>query len=275
MSLEIYRAITNLRMVLDSETDADSPDNETTYKALREMIEILYQLMVDTGDSGTVTTIAETVLTDSGASFDTDEHNGRTLLMCSGDAKGNFYTIDDTASTTLTCTGDTLVSDGVAIGDDYKVLYDIKTNSDGHDHDGVNSKSAILADDVVTLEKVQHGSIMLPLHMPESDTELTTTSASWATVQKMLIYIPTGATVITMASRQYHSTGNTDMRCRFNVEDVGNSTMNADNNLSYDWYTNATLDVSAVSGWKDLTVEIELDGATGTGYLQGFSLIWE
>jgi len=140
MAASIFRAITNLRMVLDTETDADSPHNETTYAALREMAEMLFKLAFSTGETGTVTTIAETILTDSAQAWTIDEHIGRTLLITSGLAKGSFYTIDDNAATTLTLTGDTLVSDGVVITDDYEILFDIKTNSDGHDHDGVNSK---------------------------------------------------------------------------------------------------------------------------------------
>jgi len=150
MALEIFRAISNLRMVLDSETDADSPDNETTYKAMREMIEILFQLMLDTGVSGTATSDPPDDTTgyfyDTNESWTDDLHNGRTLVICSGNAKGNFYTIDDTddANARLVCTGDNLYSDGVRSGDDYKILYDIKTNTDGHNHDGINSPTATI-----------------------------------------------------------------------------------------------------------------------------------
>lgn len=160
MALEIFRAISNLRLVLDSETDADSPDNETTRLALREMVEILFQLMLDTGDSGTATEDpTETTLTDSGAAYDVDEHNGRTLVMCSGNAKGNFYTIDDTTATTIVCTGDTLLADGVRSGDDYKILYDIKTHGSGHTHDGVNAASATVADNQITQAKMYDSAI--------------------------------------------------------------------------------------------------------------------
>jgi len=152
MAASIFRAITNLRMVLDTETDADSPHNETTYAALREMAEMLFKLAFSTGETGTVTTIAETILTDSARAWTIDEHIGRTLLMTSGAAKGNFYTIDDNAATTLTLTGDTLVSDGVVITDDYEILFDIKTNSDGHDHDAVNSKKISASIDVGALD---------------------------------------------------------------------------------------------------------------------------
>ena len=42
MAHEIFRAISNLRLVLDTEVDADSPDNETTYKAVKEMIDTVH-----------------------------------------------------------------------------------------------------------------------------------------------------------------------------------------------------------------------------------------
>lgn len=145
MAAEIFTALSNLRMVLETETDADSPDNETTYGAIREAIECILMLAFDTGDSGSATSNppddSTGVLTDSGASYGVDDHNLRTLLITSGDAKGNFYTIDDTTATTIVCTGDNLYSDGVRSGDDYKVLFDLKANSDGHDHDGVNSRA--------------------------------------------------------------------------------------------------------------------------------------
>ena len=160
MALEIFRAISNLRLVLETETDYDSPDNELTYKAIREMIEILYQLTLDTGDSGTATgNPTETTLTDYFKSYSVDEHNGRTLVICSGNAKGNFYTIDDTTATTIVCTGDTLLSDGVLSGDDYKILYDIKTHTSGHNHNGVNSASATVADGQITAAKLASSAV--------------------------------------------------------------------------------------------------------------------
>jgi len=160
MALEIFRAISNLRLVLETETDYDSPDNELTYKAIREMIEILYQLTLDTGDSGTATgNPTETTLTDYFKSYSVDEHNGRTLVICSGNAKGNFYTIDDTTATTIVCTGDTLLADGVLSGDDYKILYDIKTHTSGHNHNGVNSASATVADGQITAAKLASSAV--------------------------------------------------------------------------------------------------------------------
>ncbi len=152
MAAEIFKAISNLRMVLDTETDADSPDNETTYGAIRTRLEYLIQILLGTGDDGTATADPPNdtsgVLTDAAGGYGVDEHNGRTLLMTSGLAKGFFYTIDDTTATQLICTGDNLYADGVRDTDDYIVLYDIKTHI-GHTHNAIDSPSVVLANDSV------------------------------------------------------------------------------------------------------------------------------
>ena len=164
MAAEIFKILSNLRMVLDSETDADSPDNETTYPAIRQMIEMLFTLCF--GEAvGSLTSDppddATGYLIDTAGGFTTDEHNGRTALFTSGDGKGLFYTIDDTvaASNRCECTGDNLYADGIRSGDDYVILYDIKNNADGHDHDGINSKSAILADLSIATAKYANASV--------------------------------------------------------------------------------------------------------------------
>ena len=135
------------RLLLSTEDDADSPLAEELTQTLREILVGLLILMLDTGQSGSATSDppndATGVLTDTGAAYSIDEHNGRTLLMTSGTAKGLIYTIDDTTATTIVCTGDNLYSDGVRSADTYKIIYDLKVNLDGHDHDGVNSKQFV------------------------------------------------------------------------------------------------------------------------------------
>lgn len=161
--MSFWTAISQLRTILATETDYDSPVSEELLEQIRETIEALFMLLFDTGDSGTATSDPPDdttgVLTDSAGGYSTNEHNVRTLLMISGNAIGNMYTIDDTTATTLICTGDNLYSDGVRSGDSYKVLYDIKVNPDGHDHDGVNSKSAVLADNVITQAKMNNSAV--------------------------------------------------------------------------------------------------------------------
>lgn len=135
-----FFSLAALRMVLDTETDADSPGSEELLSQIRENFEALMMLLLDTGITTTCTGISETVFTDSGSPFANVEV-GMTLLITSGVAKGKIYTIDATNNTTtVTCTGDTLSSDGVVATDTAKVLYDLKVNTDGHDHDGVNAK---------------------------------------------------------------------------------------------------------------------------------------
>ncbi len=163
MAAEIFTALSNLRMILDTETDADSPITETLKDAIRYAIECMLMLSFSTGDDGSATSDPPDdttgVLTDTGAAYDADEHNQRTLLMTSGAAKGNFYTIDDTTATTLVCSGDNLYADGVRSGDTYIVLYDIKGASGSiHDHDALNSPRVVLADAQVTQAKLKTSS---------------------------------------------------------------------------------------------------------------------
>lgn len=161
--MSFWSSISQLRTILTGETDYDSPNSEELNEQVRENIETLFMLLFDTGDSGTATSDPPDdttgVLTDSAGGYSTDEHNSRTLLMTSGEAIGNMYTIDDTTATTLVCTGDNLYADGVRSADSYKVLYDVKVNADGHDHDGLNSKSAVLANDVITQAKMANSAI--------------------------------------------------------------------------------------------------------------------
>jgi len=138
-------SIAALRAILATETDADSPGSQELMDQIRENIEALLLLCFADGFTGTCTVIAEAVLTHADAAQVADEHDGRTLLITSGDAIGNMYTIDDTAAQTITCTGDTMATDGVAKDDTFAILYDMKTNTDGHDHDGVNSKELGIA----------------------------------------------------------------------------------------------------------------------------------
>jgi len=140
-----FFSIAGLRTILTTETDADSPGSQELLDQIRENLEALLLLGFADGFTGTVTVIAEVTLTHAGAAQTVDEHNGRTLLITSGGAIGNMYTIDDTTAQTLVCTGDTLVTDGVAVGDTFAVLYDVKNNLDGHDHNGVNSKELGIA----------------------------------------------------------------------------------------------------------------------------------
>jgi len=160
MAGDIFKGISELRMVLDTETDHASPDNETTYSAIRKAIESLFLLLLSTGATGTLTSDPTDDTTgdaiDTGAGFTDDLHNGRTILFTDGLAIGEMFTIDDTvaADNAVYCTGDNLYDAGARSGDEYVILYDILVNTDGHDHDNVNSPSVVLADGQVTQAKL-------------------------------------------------------------------------------------------------------------------------
>ncbi|MHA2070055.1 MAG: hypothetical protein ACXABY_37290 [Candidatus Thorarchaeota archaeon] len=153
-------SIAALRTILATETDFDSGGSEELLSQIRENWEALTMLAFDTGITTTSTTIAETIWTDTGSPFANVEV-GMTLLITSGVAIGNTYTIDATnGTTTVTCTGDTLVTDGVIVTDTAKVMYDLKVNTDGHDHDGVNAKKvAAIADNAVDLAAMADNAI--------------------------------------------------------------------------------------------------------------------
>jgi len=191
MAAEIFTAISALRMVLNSETDADSPDNETTFAAIRVAIESLFLILLGTGFDGTVSGISTTTITHAESAQVVDVHNGRTTLMTSGACKGNFYTIDDGAAQTLIHTGDDLEADGVAIGDTFQVLYDIKANLDGHDHDTVNAKGIVLGNDTVDSQHYVADSVDTEHYAPASvnTTALKTSTGSSAST------VTTGTTV--------------------------------------------------------------------------------
>lgn len=151
-----------LRILQEAETLADAGGSEELLSQIRENIEMLLVLTSYTGTSGTATQDPPNdttgVFTDSGASWATDEHNNRSLVIIDGLAVGNIYTIDDTTTTTLICTGDNLYSDGVRSGDKYKVFYNIK-GFIAHDHDAINSALVVLADGQVTEIKIASNAV--------------------------------------------------------------------------------------------------------------------
>jgi len=281
MAAEIFTAISALRMVLDSETDADSPDNETTFAAIRVAIESLFLILLGTGDSGTVTDLAESYFEDTGG-FGIDEHNGRTVLFTSGNAKGNFYTIDDTQATVIVCTGDTLISDGVAIGDYYVILYDIKTNT-GHTHDDLNSPNVVLADasvatakyidNSVTMEKIEHGTLhALPCESDQMTALTENGENGFVTKATYKIYVPATATTIGGTIRCNRDTDGVDCNVRFTAGGATSEIYNVDH-TGYAWSDEITLDCSGLSGWVDFCIQLDAQAAR-TVSVQGFSFKW-
>jgi hypothetical protein len=268
-----FWSLSALRTILTTETDADSALSEELMSQYRENIEAIIMLLLDTGVSGAADSDPPNdttgVLTDAAPGFTADIHNGRTLLITSGLAIGNLYTIDDTTTTTLVCTGDNLYSDGVRGADTYKILYDLKNNTDGHDHNGVNSKHAVL----------QAGMVMLPFCMAEEETEITyNTDTNWYTARTFHIYVPPNFTTIYAAYRGKKDIVGANamyIRCGINGNYSTGSTLTS---ASYAWYTGDSLSLSGVgSGWQDFEVQIKQTDTSPprTVYLQGFSFYCE
>ena len=136
--------IDNLRFPDDTEVDADSPVSETLMQTLIHNFEALVLMMLKHGDAGTLTSDPPNdttgVLTDSARSFDTDEHNGRSILFTSGNAKNLAFTITDTTATTLTVSGTNLYDAGARSGDSYIITYWLNPNY-GHTHNGEDSNN--------------------------------------------------------------------------------------------------------------------------------------
>jgi len=262
MGAEILKAISNFRFVLPGELDADSPDNEWTTEALRQYLDTLVLLLLGTGVTGTVTSITETVLTDSTKSWSTNEHRYRTLVITSGAATGNRYTIDANDSTSLTLTGDTLVSDGVQVGDDYAIVYDIKNNTDGHDHDGVNSREVVLPDGTVSAWS--------------DDSEVSGSGGGYVTAKTIRIYYPGTFTRLTFAVELKAGSGDTAF-CR--LSDGSNASGQVSrNSTNYGWVNlSSSWDISGLGwtpgAWKELYIQCKDDYSSGW-YIRGVNIVW-
>lgn len=284
MAHEIFKAISNLRMALDTETDRDSPDNETTYGAIRSRVEYLMQILLGTGFDGTVTGIATTTITHAEGAQGIDEHNGRTTIITSGIAKGFFYTIDDGAAQTLIHTGDDLEADGVAVNDTFVVLYDIMTNV-GHTHDDIDSPNVVLADgsiatakyinESVTMPKIESGTLhALPIHGEQDGLEVSTQSLSFVDVLNYRVYIPASATAVRGMFRLKIASGQGAF-ARIQVGGVASGGEVTTTDPTYVWLGETTdCDVSALSGWKEFSVQLKTNNAGIAAFLKGFSIRW-
>ena len=74
-------------------------------------------------ETGTVTTITNTVLTASAESWTNDDYIARMVVPTSGTKKGTAYVITDNDGTTLTCAGAIMDDDDVNIGDTFKIIH--------------------------------------------------------------------------------------------------------------------------------------------------------
>jgi len=228
-----FWTIDGYRVILDTETDADSDLNEELLSQIRENGEARDMLNFYTGDSGTATSDPPDdttgVLTDTGASYAVDEHNGRSLLITSGTAKGFIYTIDDTTATTLVCTSDNLYDDGLRSGDEYLVMYNLK-NTLAHNHDGANSRV------------IQNPLGRTLVYSCPEEYIKSTSQTSVTTYVEQGIYIPSNPSDMYFVARMYTSVTGVAIYFYATITDSGSNTFSGSPVMSTtaDAYTNVT-----------------------------------
>ena len=120
---------------------------------------------------------------------------------------------------------------------------------------------------------IENGTVMLPLFDLDSGTEYTETNSSYIVkVSNFRVYVPASAVSIRMAVRLKRAIAGAAY-AKFTVG--GNSSGEATTaSLSYEWITTATLNVTALAGWYDMTIALK-HAVGGTAYLQGYSFVWE
>ena len=120
------------------------------------------------------------------------------------------------------------------------------------------------ADNSITIAKMQHGSIMLPFTGSGS-----TNSISWVAASGGgRLYIPVDATTIKMTATVSNGAGTA--YARFVISTVTSSESGSGGGWIY-----TTADVSALSGWLDLILQIKSNSTGATATLSACSFVWE
>jgi len=279
--------LSNFAPLLDTETDYDTPFTQIQADKLRLFLEALTTLGYSTGATGTLTSdpsnSTDGHAIDTAAGFTDDEHNGRTLVFTDGNAIGNMYTIDDTsaAANRVTCSGDNMYADGARSGDAYEIFYDLMNNTDGHDHDGVNSASVVLADGVIVNAKIGVGQIRIDrlasyvvqnVVASSASNEQSVTDSSYGDYYEARLYFPTDCDSVQFFYRVKVS-GNTGyIKFRISGTDELEETFD---NTSYAWVNSDVLDVSSYGGGvQTVRIYLKNSNAVSTTYNQGLTLAW-
>lgn len=135
-------------------------------------------------------------------------------------------------------------------------------------------QAIMVAANQITLEKIQHGTVMPSFSMDSVATALSTASTAWVTAASFRGYIPTDATTLTMACRIATQHAPNGSYCRF-VVGATNSPTASVTSETYAWITDCTLDVSALAGWQNVVIQQATSSTGSQALLQGFSFIWE
>ncbi len=206
MADEILTGQGDFSWITDLMTDYGSPGHEDLMDAVRIGIETLKLDIKGAGESGALTSdptdVANSVCTDSGKSWTTNEWDGFTLVFTSGNAKGKEFEILSNTATALTVSGNAYTQ-GARSADDYQVIHDNLNQTSGHDHDGINSPAVVLQDSQVTQAKLATGTSSGTV---SNSTDATMTGGTYSFYPRTAAAASTNS--VTM-SRKYHASAAT------------------------------------------------------------------
>ena len=133
---------------------------------------------------------------------------------------------------------------------------------------------------VVNASMREAESVMLPFSDYEGGTEWKSpavASTTWTTMLTFYVYVPVYATSLTLAVRGYYDGECSAGAVRFKVGALTSSSA-ALPSSSYAWRTTATLDVSSLSGWQELDIDLQATwppSDQGYAYFKGYSFVWD
>lgn len=256
-------SLTSAVPILDTATDADSPNSSLYWDKLRIFIEMLLMDLNGHFETGTLTSDppndATGYLIDTAASFEDDEHNGRRAIFTDGNAVGQDFLIDDTvaASDRCECTGDNLYAAGARSGDGYIIVGNFRT-AGGHKHDGDSAKNFI-----PYLSNIGN----------YCGAELSVTGTTPTVVATMRFYLPEDAEKVYLHARLRRSSNNAVIK--FNINSTDSNTGSTDSS-TFVWVTGCELDVSAVAeGYYEILVYLYTDFGTATAYSDSLNFFIE
>ena len=129
------------------------------------------------------------------------------------------------------------------------------------------------SDHSVHFGKIQHGSITV-LAFGDDTTEISTTFDTWQTKITHRIYIPVDATMLRLSTRIHDATaGGGYARARISLGGLSSTENLSTESGAYHYIETATLDVSSLSGWQTMLLQIRT--TSGTVKVQGYTIIWE
>jgi len=137
---------------------------------------------------------------------------------------------------------------------------------------GNDSRFGVADDNSVTMEKMQHGSIMLPFVEGSGNT----VSPAWFTVHTCggKVYIPANATSVTMSCELRSDNASGIAYGRFDIGGLNSSSVTV-SGVTWTWRDTATSDVSSLDGWYALSLEAYTNNVSYTAYIRNSSFIWE